>query len=1089
MPRRLKLLPRLLAMLGLLTLGVLAIPSAGQAAVWGELGHFGEKGGELVSPEAAFGVNPEDGSAWTVDTVISSKTGESEFRLQKFEQVSGTWKAVASDEFRSAESEGEIEVEGIAFDATLHRAYLLIDQERPKDPNKGEQAVSELYAFSTTTAGGKIDAAAETTNGVLVGQTEEVLKGSPVGQTKFAPSDKEKGLSLIEPGGIAVNPTNHQIVITGWIGNEVPVAWAISSKGKIEADWEDEKGFFENCGCLSSPVVTSTGKILAFGSEENVVYELPSNLSSATAPTVAVWLPTSRFECERLEEEAKAGKKVETCPFVEGLTKLDPGNKNLGGEMTTGPEGNLYVHIKIPNFAEGENVFGGVMVLNSKLEELGWTGGGSSAAASQACSVNETGVDNGGAALIGAANENVFMFERGAPLAEQSKVLELGPGGSTPGCPKGSATPPTTTANGIPLESFPLSDKIAFSSKVTQANALSTEWEFEPGVKETVNKRQQQTTLAEHKFAKEGKFTVIERIHSDDLATPVIEVSKAVTIIGPPKVREEKVTVEGTSATLKAEVNPNQQLTECEFQYGKASEAFTAAGIKKVKCPEPLEGEEFVSESTKVSGLEAGQEYHFRLVAKTSEFATSQEGTKWLAPEEGGPEAETLAASGVGSTTATLNGKVNPKGSATSCKFEYGTTGAYGKTAPCSTAPGAGSSPVAVSAEVSGLTGSSTYHFRLTAENAGGKKGVGLDKELKTTEAGAKPTVETLPAGAVTQTGATLKANVNPHGETTECHFQYGTTTAYGKEAPCFLAPGNGRANVEESALLSGLTPATAYHFRLIAKNPLGEERGADVEFTTVAKLAPTAETLGASGVSSSSATLTGKVNPKGEATNCRFLYGPTSAYGKEVPCATAPGSGSEAVSVSAAVSGLAASTVYHYKLIAESTAGKGEGADAELLSAAPQVVVTNPPVTTTTQPPAEKGVQPFTEASPDVTIAGTALTVTGTGGFSLKLSCPAGATQCAGTVTVKTITAVAASSARTAKAKKAILTLASGSFTIAGGKLKVLSLHLSAKARALLSKLHTVRARLTVVAHNPQGTSHTMISVLTLKAAKKKKH
>ena len=1087
MPHRLKLLPRLLAVLGLMTLGALASASPSDAAAWGELGHFGEKSGELVSPEAAFGINPEDGSAWAVDTVISAKTGESEFRLQKFEQVSGTWKVTASDEFRSAESEGEIEVEGIAFDATMHRAYLLIDQERPKEPNKGEQAVSELYAFSTTTAGAKIEAAAETTNGVLVGQTEEVLKGSPVGQTKFAPSDKEKGLSLIEPGGIAVNPTNHQVVITGWVGNEVPAAWAVSSKGKIEADWEDGKNFFENCGCLSSPVVTSAGKILAFGSEENVVYELPSNLSTGTAPTIAVWFPPSRFECERLEEEAKAGKKVETCPFVERLTKLDPGNKNAGGEMATGPEGNLYVHIKIPNLSEGENVFGGVMVLNPKLEELGWTGGGSSAAASQACSVNETGVNNGGAALIGAANENVFMFERGAPLAEQSKVLELGPGGSIAGCPKGAATPPTATANGIPLESFPLSDKIVFSSKVTQANALSAEWEFEPGVKETINKRQQQTTVVEHKFAKEGKFTVIERIHSDDLATPVIEVSKTITITGPPKVREEKVNVEGTAATLKAEVDPNQQLTECEFQYGKASEAFTAGGIKKIKCPEPLEGEEFVAETTKVTGLEAGQEYHFRLVAKTSEFATNQEGTKWLAPEAGGPEVETLAATGIGSSAAILNGKVNPKGSATTCKFEYGTTGAYGKTAPCATAPGSGSSPVAVSAEVKGLAGSTAYHFRLAAENAGGKKGAGLDQELKTAEAGAKPSVEALPAGMVTQTGATLRANVDSHGETTECHFQYGTTTAYGKEAPCPIAPGNGRTNVEESAPIVGLTPATSYHFRLVAKNPLGEEKGADGELVTLAKLAPTAETLGASSVGVSTATLTGKVNPKGETANCRFLYGPTTAYGKEVSCATAPGSGGEAVSVSAAVSGLGASTVYHYKLIAESAAGKGEGADAEFRSAAAEVVVTGPPTTTNSGPPSKIEVKPFIEVSPNVTISGTALTVAGTGGFSLKLSCPAGATQCAGTLTLKTLTAVAASQARTAKHKKAILTLASGSFTIVGGKVKLLSLHLSSKAKALLARLHTVRARLTVIAHNPQGTSHTMTAVVTLKAAKKK--
>ena len=51
---------------------------------------------------------------------------------------------------------------------------------------------------------------------------------------------------------------------------------------------------------------------------------------------------------------------------------------------------------------------------------------------------------------------------------------------------------------------------------------------------------------------------MIERIQSDDLATPVIAVSKAVTIIGPPKVRGEKVTVEGTSATPKAEVKPDR---------------------------------------------------------------------------------------------------------------------------------------------------------------------------------------------------------------------------------------------------------------------------------------------------------------------------------------------------------------------------------------------------------------------------------------------------------------------------------------------------------------------------------------------------
>ena len=84
------------------------------------------------------------------------------------------------------------------------------------------------------------------------------------------------------------------------------------------------------------------------------------------------------------------------------------------------------------------------------------------------------------------------MFERGAPLAEQSKVLELGPGAMPPAARKDPLRHRRPQRTEYRSNSFPLSDKIVFSSKLTQANALSTEWEFEPGVKETVNKRQQQ---------------------------------------------------------------------------------------------------------------------------------------------------------------------------------------------------------------------------------------------------------------------------------------------------------------------------------------------------------------------------------------------------------------------------------------------------------------------------------------------------------------------------------------------------------------------------------------------------------------------
>ena len=75
---------------------------------------------------------------------------------------------------------------------------------------------------------------------------------------------------------------------------------------------------------------------------------------------------------------------------------------------------------------------------------------------------------------------------------------------------------------------------------------------------------------------------------------------------------------------------------------------------------------------------------------------------------------------------------MNPNGGEVSeCKFEYGTTEAYGSTASCASLPGSGNSAVAVSAAVTGLTANTTYHFRISATNAGGTS-KGSDQTFKT---------------------------------------------------------------------------------------------------------------------------------------------------------------------------------------------------------------------------------------------------------------------------------------------------------------------------------------------------------------------
>jgi PKD repeat protein len=130
----------------------------------------------------------------------------------------------------------------------------------------------------------------------------------------------------------------------------------------------------------------------------------------------------------------------------------------------------------------------------------------------------------------------------------------------------------------------------------------------------------------------------------------------------------------------------------------------------------------------------------------------------------------------------------------------------------------------------------------------------------------------------------------------------------------------------------------------------------------------------------------------------------------------------------------------------------------------------------------ARKNVLGYKDTSkPEATIAGTSFKVSRSGALTLKVSCPAGATSCTGVLTLRTLSAVSASAH---KAKKAILTLAGGSFSAAGGQAKTITLHLSSKARSLLAHAHVLRARATVVAHDTTMTSATTQSVITLRLA-----
>ena len=415
------------------------------------------------------------------------------------------------------------------------------------------------------------------------------------------------------------------------------------------------------------------------------------------------------------------------------------------------------------------------------------------------------------------------------------------------------------------------------------------------------------------------------------------------TLPDPPTVVTKAASsVSQTSALLNATVNPNGgTVTGCHFDYG------TTIGYgHEVPCSSlPGSGAGPVDVYASVTGLSANTTYHFRIVAENTGGPNSGvDQTFPTLPDP--PTVVTEEASSIAQTSAMLNATVNPNGGEVGvgeCKLEYGTTIAYGHDVPCSSLPGSGTSALAVSATAIDLSANTTYHFRVVAENAGGSSS-GSDQTFKTLPN--PPTVVTEKASSIVQTTATLNATVNPNGGSVgACKLEYGTSTSYGSSASCTASPGSGGSVVAVSAVVTGLSANTTYHFRVVATNAGGTATGGDEAFDTLPN-PPTVATGSGSSVTQTSATLNATVNPNGgEISSCYFEYGESASYGDRAPCTASPGSGASPVAVSAPVTGLIKNTTYHFRIVATNTGGTSPGDDQTLETApGPPTVIAGAP-------------------------------------------------------------------------------------------------------------------------------------------------
>jgi hypothetical protein len=283
--------------------------------------------------------------------------------------------------------------------------------------------------------------------------------------------------------------------------------------------------------------------------------------------------------------------------------------------------------------------------------------------------------------------------------------------------------------------------------------------------------------------------------------------------------------VTDTKATVVGGVNPEGTATEWQFQYGTD----TSYGSSAPASPQSAgSGSSEVPVSTELSGLTAGTTYHYRLVAIGANGNTY--GADQSFTTQAPPTVDSQSAEPVGKVTATLNAQVNPFGAETTYHFEYGTSESYGtSTVGASIPAGFGDQPA--SAEIAGLQANTTYHYRVVATNSLGGPVDGSDQTFTTSVA---LRVGHMFVSAVTSSEATLNAEVNPLGDATTYHFEYGPSESYGTSVPVPEASaGSGGKDVTVSQTVSALAADTQLHYRIVATNAHGTITSEDHIFKT----------------------------------------------------------------------------------------------------------------------------------------------------------------------------------------------------------------------------------------------------------------